>query len=123
MADRGADALLLLMLVLVVSSLALIPAQPARLVGGEILVVALVLSAALALIERGYVRSTEKAYRTGTLRVVMLGQIAVWLVVAAGVTLAWRNDWVGIYLLAADILLSFITAGVNAWVLLIEINR
>ena len=53
----------------------------------------------------------------------LLGQSAVWFIAAAGLTLAWRNDWVGLYLLAAGVLLLFVTAGVNARVPLIEINR
>lgn len=40
MADRGLEALSMLLLVLVVASLPLVPGQPPRLLGGEIFVVA-----------------------------------------------------------------------------------
>jgi hypothetical protein len=38
-------------------------------------------------------------------------------------TLLWRGDGMGLYLLPPGILLSILAAGANAWVLLIEINR
>jgi hypothetical protein len=57
------------------------------------------------------------------MRMVTLNRIAVGTIALAGAVLLCRGDSVGMYLLPAWILLSFLAAGFNAWVLLIEINR
>jgi hypothetical protein len=45
------------------------------------------------------------------------------LIALGGFVVLWRGDGAGFYLVAVGILLTFIAAGANAWVLLIEINR
>lgn len=40
-----------------------------------------------------------------------------------GALLLWPGDWTGLYVVPPGLLLCFITAGMNAWVLLIEIDR
>jgi len=57
------------------------------------------------------------------MRMVTLNRIAVGTITLAGGVLLCRGDGVGMYLLPAGILLSFLAAGFNSWVLLIEINR
>src|SRR5580658_8750416 len=64
-ADRGIEALAMLFLVLVVTSLPLIPGQPLRLLGGEILAVALATLAALVPLQIGYVRSVDAVHHRG----------------------------------------------------------
>jgi modulator of FtsH protease len=123
MADRGAEALLTLLLVLIVSSLMLIPAQSLRLAGTECLFVSLGMLVAITLLQRAYMKGLEAEYRSMSLRVAALGQAAIWLIVAAGAVCAVRDDLAGVYLVAAGILLSFVSAGVHSWVLLVEINR
>jgi hypothetical protein len=123
LADRGIDALLLLLLVLIVASLTLIPAQPPRLLGAEILLLTLGVLAALIGLQRGYLAGVPQGSRSRALRTIMLEQGAVGLFVLAGLALAWRGDWAGLYLLVPAILLAFAAAGLHAWVLLIEINR
>jgi hypothetical protein len=54
---------------------------------------------------------------------VALNRVAVATIALAGVILLLRGDGVGMYFLPPGILLSFFAAGVNSWVLLIEINR
>jgi hypothetical protein len=54
---------------------------------------------------------------------VVVNRLAVAVVALAGLTLLWRGDAVGLYLLPAGILLSFFAASASAWVLLVEINR
>ncbi len=122
-AERGLEALIMLLLVLVISSLALVPAQTPRLFGGEILFVATMQLTALTYLERVQWSTLEPVYRSTTLRMFILSHVATWLIIAAAATLLWRGDWNGLYVLPAGMLLSFITSGMNAWVLLIEINR
>ncbi len=123
MADRALEALAMLLLVLVVASLALTPGQPARLLGGEILATAGATMIALVLLQHTYMRDVEAEYRANSMRLVWLTRTSVFLIALAGAVILWRGDGVGLYLLTPGILLSFAAAGVNAWVLLIEINR
>jgi hypothetical protein len=123
MADRGLEALAMLLLVLVAASLPLVPGQPIRLLGAEILLVGALTLTALVPLQRGYLRHLDPAYRRHTSRMVALNRLAVSIIALAGLVLLWRGDGFGIYLLPPGFLLSFLAAGANAWVLLIEINR
>jgi hypothetical protein len=123
MADRGLEALVMLLLVLVAASLPLVPGQPLRLLGAEILLVGALTLVALVPLQRAYLRLLDPAYRRATSLMVALNRLAVSLIALAGMVLLWRGDGSGIYLLPPGILLSFLAAGANAWVLLIEINR
>src|ERR1700677_4318084 len=76
-ADRGLEALAMLFLVLVVTSLPLIPGQGARLLGGEILAVALATLAGLAPLQIGYVRSLEAIHHRRSMVQVWVNRAAV----------------------------------------------
>jgi cation transport ATPase len=123
MADRGLEALAMLLLVIVVSSLPLVPGQSLRLLGSEILAVGTVTLVALVPLQRAYLSHLDQAYRRRTKQMVAANRLAVTLIAFAGLVLLWRGDGAGIYLLPPGILLTFLAAGANAWVLLIEINR
>ena len=123
MADRGLEALVMLFLVLVVASLPLIPGQPLRMLGGEILAVALLTLLALVPLQLGYLRQLDPVHRPRSMNMVRFNRLAVTVMVAAGFVLLWRGDGIGLYLLPPGILLTFAAVGANAWVLLIEINR
>jgi hypothetical protein len=123
MADRGLEALIILLLVLVVSSLALVPAQPLRLLGTEILAAGAGTLAAIVPLQVGYLRTLDPVYRRTTTRTIRFNRCAVAVTALAGLVMLWRGDGAGLYLLPPGILLAFVAAGINAWVLLIEINR
>jgi modulator of FtsH protease len=123
MADRGAEALVMLFLVLVIASLPLIPGQPIRFFGAEIFLIGAGTLAALVPLQRGYVRATESAYRSRTRQMVWVNRAVMAAIAAAGLVMLSRGDGAGLYLLAAGILLTFVVVGASAWVLLIEINR
>lgn len=123
MADRGLEALAMLLLVLVVASLPLIPGQPLRLLGGEILVLGTATLAALVRLQRLYMRDVEPVHRPRSMYMVIFNRAAVGVIAAAGLSIISTGNKLGLYLLAPGILLSFAAAGANAWVLLIEINR
>ncbi|MEJ0049595.1 MAG: hypothetical protein WDN04_28555 [Rhodospirillales bacterium] len=123
MADRGLEALGMLMLVLAVASLALVPGQSLRTFGAEILGVGVVALAALIPLQQAYLRQVDAAHRRRSGHMVAVNRSAVAIVAAAGAIIVWRGDLVGVYVLPLGILLSFFAAGANAWVLLIEINR
>lgn len=129
---RAAEALVLLGAVLFASSLLLMPWQGARVAGVEVLAVGLADWAAIVYIHAAYRRKRRHAdVDTGLApeqeaayfrRRVVMGQAATLLFLASGVVLV---GWglVGLYPLAAGILLSYLVAMGNAWVLLIEIQR
>jgi cation transport ATPase len=123
MADRGLEALVILLLVLVTASLPLMPGQPLRLLGAEILLIGLVTFVVLIAIQRIYFREVEPAYRSGTATMMAISLFAVSLIAFAGLIMVWSGEDWALYLLGSGMLLSFIAAGANAWVLLIEINR
>jgi modulator of FtsH protease len=123
MADRGLEALAMLLLVVLVASLPLVPGQPVRWLGIEIFSAAAATLCAMIRLERVYLRAVEPAYRRQSTRMVAMNRLAVTIIALAGLILLWRDDGLGMYLLPPGILLSFLAAGANAWVLLIEINR
>jgi hypothetical protein len=123
MADRGLEALAILFVVIIVSSLPLIPGQPPRLLGGEIFVIGAGGLVATISLQRAYLPHTDEVYRRDTMKMVATNRVAVALIALAGAILLWRGDEIGIYLLPVAILLSFFAAGTSAWVLLVEINR
>jgi predicted MFS family arabinose efflux permease len=123
MADRGLEALAMLFLVLVVAALPLVPGQPMRLLGAEILVAGMATLSALIPLQRAFLSQVEPTYRRQSDRMVAMNRVAVAAIALAGGVVVWRGDTAGFYVLAPGILLTFIAAGANAWVLLIEINR
>jgi len=123
MADRGLEALTMLLLVVVVASLPLIPHQAVRLLGGEIFAVATIVLLVVLRLEYTYLRDLEPQYRPRSMIMATLSRIAVATIGLAGAVLLWRGDGVGMFFLPFGILLSFFAAGGNSWVLLIEINR
>jgi modulator of FtsH protease len=122
-ADRGLEALAMLFLVLVVTSLPLIPGQPPRLLGAEILGVAAASLLALVPVQIGYVRSLEAVHRRRSMIQVWMNRAALSATALGGLVLAWRGDQVGLYILPVGILMTFVAVAASAWVLLIEINR
>jgi hypothetical protein len=123
MADRGLEALAMLMLVLVVASLPLVPGQPPRVLGAEIFAVGVVTLEALVMLERTYLRHLDAAYRRRAGKMIAINRTAVSLITLAGFVILCWGEGPGMYLIPPGILLSFLAAGANAWVLLIEINR
>jgi hypothetical protein len=123
MADRGLEALAMLFLVIVTASLPLVPGQPARWLGGEILTIGAATLAALFPLQQGYLRLTDPIHRPASARMVWLDRFAVSVIAAGGLGLAILGDERALYILPAGILLVFVAVGANAWVLLIEINR
>ena len=110
------------MTVLVASSLMLLPGQARTAVGIEILVIAGLLwiwgtrSDILEYREKHY-------YALGSFAIdATLFQIAV-VPYVAGAILILAGSPVGFYVIAASIILSFVKAVVDAWVLLVEIKR
>ena len=125
LAGRALEALVLLVAVLIVTILLLVPAQGAVVAGVEVLVVGIADWAAIVAIQLLQLRnwhSLEATLRGHFVVRVVLGQVAVLPLVAAGIAvLSWGVS--GLYLLVAGVVLSFLVAVEGAWVLLVEIHR
>src|SRR5262249_9385707 len=119
---RALEALVMLLSVLIVSSLMLVPRQPARLVGGEVLIVGLVNWLTITRLHLQAWRLIDASFRRTFPGPVVCAQVAAVSFIVAGIALTLQSD-TGYYWLAAGVLGSFGVAVLNARVLLIEINR
>ena len=125
LAGRAAEALILLVGVLLASVLVLVPGQGAGLLGAEVLVVGLAAWGWIVYIQLQLLRQwrTMRAdLRVSFALRVVLGQVGTLAMVIAGFAVLWVGPG-GLYWLVAGTLLSIMAALVDAWVLLVEINR
>ncbi|CAN5729900.1 hypothetical protein BH18ACT11_BH18ACT11_14440 [soil metagenome] len=122
---RAAEARILLVVVLIMSTLLLVPGQGTTLVGAEVLALGLgawVWIGAIHLLRtRDWGTMRPDLRRPFVLRVA-LGQIASLTLVVAGIAvLGWGLG--GLYWLVVGTNLAILVALFDAWVLLVEINR
>ena len=118
---RALQALMVLMEILIVSSLALIP-QPLYWFGREAIVVSLPIWIAVIVFDVRTLAVADREYRQRSLQRMAISQTAAPLfVIGAAVTLGFGLG--GIYCLAPAIIFSYLIALIDAWVLLVEINR
>ena len=125
LAGRALEALVLLVAVLIATILLLVPDQGMLLAGAELLAVGVVDWAAVVIIQvlvlRNW-RSLEPAFRWHFVPRVVLCQLATLPIVAAGVgVMGWGVG--GLYWLVVGVVLSFLVAVADAWILLVEIHR
>ena len=117
---RAAGTLGILVGALIVSGAALAPGQSERALGLEIGVVGAVVAAQALIVARGTKKPGEpSAWRIEHVATLVLPSL---LLIVGGVTV-----FVGaggqLYWVFAGLLLTFVSASVNAWVLLVEIKR
>jgi hypothetical protein len=125
LAGRALEALVLLMAVLIATCLLLVPGQGTVLAGVEVLAVGVadwLVIVAIHLLHLRNWRSLGAYLRWNFVGRIVVGQAATLPFVGAGVAvLNWGIG--GLYLLVAGVILSFVLAVAEAWVLLVEINR
>ncbi|MGO8799373.1 MAG: hypothetical protein ACLQE9_07455 [Roseiarcus sp.] len=119
---RALTAMLLLLAVLLVSSFMLIPGQPSAANGIEVLCVGLPICGASAVIGVRGVRNSTAEHQNEFVSSLLFLAIATTPYVIAGILLLLTSA-AALYWLAAAIILSFLKAFMDAWVLLVEINR
>jgi hypothetical protein len=120
--NRALQALLILLAILVVSSLLLVPDQSLSLVGVEVLAAGAVVWAANTVLDAKALRKVEVQYRRPYMYNVALGQVATIPYIVGGVVVLTVGD-VGLYWIVPAVIFSFLKAIIDAWVLLVEINR
>ncbi|MDA4114925.1 MAG: hypothetical protein OK442_00045 [Thaumarchaeota archaeon] len=121
-AERALQTIVILLAVLVVSSLLLVPGQSTWEVGLEILVIGSSVWVFSTLLDVGNLRQMTKEVRKYWVQNAVLGQAAVLPYIIGGATMLTVGV-VGIYVLVLAVLFSFLKAIIDAWVLLVEINR
>lgn len=122
---RAAEALILLVAVLTVSTLLLVPGQGTMLIGVEVLAIGLATWGwvlAIYLLRLRNWRAMRSDLRGALVLRMTLGQIATLPMVAAGIAVLVGGTG-GLYWLVAGTIFSILVALFGAWVLLIEINR
>ena len=108
--------------VLIVCSLLLVPRQPSFLVGTEVLAIGLIIWITISLFDINIWRKTESKYRRLYARLIVINQITVLPYIVSGAAIL-SSGFSGLYLMSIAVILSFLMATLNAWVLLVEINR
>jgi hypothetical protein len=122
---RAAEALILLVAVLIASVLVLVPGQGAGLLGAGVLVVGLAAWGWIVAIQLPRLRAwgiMRADLRVSFVLRVVLGQVATLTLVIAGVAVLLVGPG-GLYWLVASTVFSVLAALADAWVLLVEINR
>ena len=122
MVSRAGAAIASLVLIVVVSTCALIPDQPAVILGLEILAasaaaLAIAVDSAVRIVRFGATNSRASALAKGA-----IAAAPVFLFLVGG-GLLYAEVSTGLYWLASGIVTGFVVSVLNAWVLLIEILR
>jgi hypothetical protein len=122
LANMGLRALSLLVSILIVASVLLIPGQNLSWLGIEQMGLGVVAFLATSWISITTLRAVKAPYRGGAafLTATVMGTTILYPVAGAVILFVGA---VGVYFLAPAILLSFVIAIFDAWVLLVEINR
>jgi modulator of FtsH protease len=120
--NRAQEALVVLLVNLLLSSLFLTPGQSAVSLGAEVLAVGLIAWAVVLLLHVDSFRRMDAIHRPRALGAAVVGELTAASIPLAGLILLWRGA-IGVYWLVPGLLLSYIVALGNAWVLTVEINR
>ena len=107
---------------LIISSLTLVPGQSNQLLGGEVLIVSVIVWLMMIRLDRRMLRETEVQYRRAGSVNIALSQLAT-LPYLVGAIILLTGDANGLYWTVPAVIFSFVKAVLDAWVLLVEINR
>ena len=119
---RAAEPLIVLLNMLIVSSLMLVPGQSIASMGLEVLVVSVIVWLFVGTIQRRRFQQTKAQYRRAVIGQVLITQVAILPFIVGGLLMLSGSDG-GIYWFVPGVALSFVNVFINAWVLLVEINR
>ena len=117
---RAFQALIVLLEILIIASLAIVPQSQVAL-GAEVLIIGGAIWVLVVTFDRTSLIDAGATYRTRALGRMALSQFAAALYVIAGIALLTSGS--GLYWLVPAIIGSYLIAMLDAWVLLVEINR
>jgi modulator of FtsH protease len=118
---RALEALVLLLAALLICSLALIPAQPPQLLGGEILALEVVVLLTAIVQQAGSLNFQPQQMSWIISRAVAVALTGAPIVIGAGVLCLGHPE--GLYWIAPGILIAIAVSVMNTWILLVEILR
>lgn len=119
---RAKGALILLMNILIVSLLCLIPRQSSFLIGIELLVISTTTWIILLSLDIKMLKVAEAKFKINYRINLALTQLALWPAIVAGF-ITIESGFSGLYWLVPGVLFSFTKSVIDAWVLLIEVNK
>jgi hypothetical protein len=120
--DRALLSLILLLTILVISLLMLIPAQSNAAIGIEVALIGTIVYSLVTKVDIGIYRGTTDAYKRQYFINIIFNQLSLLPYLAAAVMIFIYGE-TGMYLLVPAVVFSFIKSVIDAWVLLVEINR
>jgi hypothetical protein len=120
--DRASISMILLLTILIVAILLLVPYTSTITPGIEVLVIGLVVWLGVFLTDLRIHRNKKKQFRRLYTFNIIFNQVAILPYIISGIFFM-RGDLNGLYWLLGAMVFSFIKASLDAWVLLIEINR
>jgi modulator of FtsH protease len=120
--NRAQEALMVLLLNLVLSSLYLAPGQSPTALGAETLVLGLLAWGGVTALHLDSFRRMEIAFRRRAVTAAVISQLMTISIWAAGIGILVVGP-AAVGWLVPGLLLSYLVALANAWVLAIEINR
>jgi hypothetical protein len=120
--ERALVSIILLLTILVLSVLTLVPGQSFTALGTEVLVAGIIVWIVMLVIDIGNRKALEEEYKRHFIFNIVLDQIAVIAYVASGIAILINGEK-GLYWMVPAIIFSFFKAVLDAWVLLVEINR
>jgi hypothetical protein len=119
---RGLESLMLLMAILIVSAFCLIPGQSSRLLGTEFICLGVVIWVLVLWIDIGMLKAMKAPYKSNYKLNLVISQVAVLPYMISGLILVFQG-YGGVYWLIPGLITSFTKALMDAWVLLVEIQR
>jgi hypothetical protein len=120
--NRALISLVLLLTILISSILFLVPQQTQASTGVEILILGMIVWVFISILDIQIFRLKEIVYKRLYVINMIVDQVAVIPYLIGGLKILLIGDK-GIYWIVPAIIFSFIKAVLDAWVLLIEINR
>jgi modulator of FtsH protease len=120
--NRALISLILLLTILTFSILLLVPGKTRSLIGYELTIIGLVVWISVTKIDLKIHRLKEQQYKRRNLLNILLNQLAIIPYTRARLCILFIGD-AGFYWIVPAFILSFIKSVLDAWVLLIEINR
>jgi hypothetical protein len=120
--ERALISIILLMMILIFSVMMLVPKQTFTVLGIRILALAVIAWIVILKVDFKDKSSIPKEFRPHYIWNTILDQIAILAYIASGITILIAGED-GLYWIASAMAFSFIKAVIDAWVLLVEINR
>jgi hypothetical protein len=120
--NRAFISLLLLLAMLVLSILFLVPQQSFTLIGIEVLLIGIMVWVTVLAMDIIILRSKENQFKRLYVLNMLFNQVSLLPYLVGGVVFLVSGE-AGLYWMVPAIVFSFIKAVLDAWVLLVEINR